>query len=141
MPQKRKDSQFWWIAYTDPSGQRVRRSSGTRDYKEAKALESKLKTQVWQEQEWGKQQDIYFEDVLLPYLEYAQRELRSWPELFHQAKKLREHFAGMVMNRLGAKEVNAYKLARQRQGVSNATINRELSLLSAAINHCKTEKE
>jgi hypothetical protein len=41
MPYKRDDSPVWWVSFTDPSGKRIRRSTGTTDRKEAEALEAK----------------------------------------------------------------------------------------------------
>lgn len=142
MPYKRKGTPYWWISGIDPrSGKQIRRSSGTTDHAAAKALEQKLRMQSWEQQNWGKQEDVLFEQVMVPYLEYAKVELKSWQELFHQTKKLREHLGGKVMNEISAKQINAYKKARQEDGVSNATINRELSCLSAAINYCNKELE
>ena len=43
MPYRRKDSPIWWASFTGPNGQRVRRSTGTIDKAEAKALEAKWK--------------------------------------------------------------------------------------------------
>ena len=41
MPYKRDDSPVWWVSFTKPSGKRIRRSTGTKDRKEAEALEAK----------------------------------------------------------------------------------------------------
>lgn len=134
MPHKRKDSNYWWASFTDSNGKRVRRSTGTTSYTEAKAIESRLRSAAWEEQQWGRAPEVSFAEVIVPYLRYAQAELKSWKELQYQSRKLREHFSNKEMTRLSAKDIEAYKEARREEGVSNATINRELSCLSAAIN-------
>ena len=47
---RRKGSKYWWASYTDASGRRVQRSTGTTNKKEALALRNKWKTEVWNQQ-------------------------------------------------------------------------------------------
>jgi len=47
MPYKRDDSHVWWVSFTEPSGKRIRRSTGTTDRKEAEALEAKWKLESY----------------------------------------------------------------------------------------------
>jgi integrase len=138
MPYRRKDSAVWWVSCTDSSGQRIRRTTGTTDRKEAEALEAKWKLEAHQQKHWGEKQHRTFEEVMLAYLKaYAHK--RSADKDRMRTKHLRQPFAGQEMHALQASDIRRYINHRQAEGIANATINRELSLLSAAINHANTE--
>ena len=53
--------------------------------------------------------------------------------------RLEPFFAGHVLAKLKRSDVREYIARRKAQGVKNATINRETGLLSAAINHARTQ--
>ena len=77
MPHKRKRSRYWWVSYIDPSGKRVRRSTGTTDRKEAEALEAKWKLEAFRVQQWEEQPSRSFEELMVAYLNATQQEKRS----------------------------------------------------------------
>lgn len=143
MPYRRKDSAVWWVSFIDASGKRVRRSTGTTDRKEAEALEAKWKLEAHQQRQWGAAPSRSFEEVMLHYLRDAGRRLRPWGYRRNKdaAKHLRGYFKGSNMTKLDAPSVRGYIERRQGEGVSGDTIARELSVLSAAINYCRTELE
>ncbi|GAB3468020.1 site-specific integrase [Azotobacter salinestris] len=141
MPYKRGDSPFWWVSYKLPTGKYVRRSSGTEDYAAAKALEQQARADAWKEKEWGVNPPRSFEEVIIPYLQHARQHQRSYETTTHRVKHLREAFAGKIMNDLAGQQIREYTSKRMEAGASAATINRELSALSAAINWCNVEYE
>jgi integrase len=141
MPYKRNNSPHWWVSYTDAGGQRVRRSTGTTDRKEAAALEAKWKVEAFKEQHWEQAPPRTFEELMLAYLQATESEKRSADKDRQRTAKLRQQFGGRVMSELRGKDVAAYIAARKRQGIRPSTINRELALLSAAINHANREWE
>jgi integrase len=140
MPHKRKDSQVWWASFTDQHGKRVRHSTGTIDYKEAQALEAKWRLERYRAKNWGEVAEIAFEEVLLCYLK-ARIGTPSERDYLMHGRRLKERFAGTVMNTLPAKVISDYIAWRRGMGVANATINRELAVLSAAINYYNREME
>ena len=143
MPYRRKDSPVWWVSFVDASGARVRRSTETTDRREAEALEAKWKLESHQQRKWGTAPSRSFEDVMVEYLSAAARRLRPWGYRRNTdaALHLRAYFEGADMTNLGAQRVRGYVEQRQDAGVSGDTIARELSVLSAAINYCRTELE
>ncbi len=68
MPYKRKDSPIWWASFTDPSGQRIRRSTETTDRKEAEALEAKWKLEAFRVKHWEEEPTRTFEELAVRYL-------------------------------------------------------------------------
>ncbi|KPA96006.1 tyrosine-type recombinase/integrase [Pseudomonas asplenii] len=139
MPYKR--GKIWWISYTAADGTYVRRSAGTEDHAAAKAIEQEHRAQAWREKELGVDPPRTFEEVMIEYLGHAERTQKSFETTQYRVKALREYFAGMVMNDLAGKDIREYSSGRAKAGKSSATINRELSALSAAINWCVTELE
>ena len=133
MPYKRKDSAVWWASFTGPSGTRVRRPTGTTDRKEADALEAKWKVETFKQQQWDEEPEKTFDEVMVYYLN-QRNQSRSFKDLRLIVKQLRKTFDGCVMNSLRARDVSEYIGARKNQGMANASVNRELEVLSAAIN-------
>ncbi|MEO5344103.1 MAG: site-specific integrase [Gammaproteobacteria bacterium SHHR-1] len=141
MPYKRKDSPIWWVSYIDQSGKRVRCSTGTTDRKEAEALEAKWKLEAYNAKQWGEEPERSFEELMLAYLNATGRTRRpkSQEAVLMHIKRLKETFAGVIMNRLQPALISQHIQARQVAGRSNATINRELEVLSAAITWANRE--
>lgn len=136
MPYRRKDSPIWWVSFTDASGRRVRRSTGTAERKEAEALESKWRLEAYREKQWGEQPVKTFDDVILAYLENSRHQT---PRTLATAKHLYDAFSGFQMEKLTVQDVRGYIRRREREGVKPSTINKELGMLSAAINDVRRE--
>lgn len=147
MPYRRVNSPFWWVSYIDPSGKRVRRSTETTDRKEAEALEAKWKLEAFQGKQWGAPPRRTFDELMLIYLQTASVHKRSHRRDLDAARHLQAHFSGRELGELRAQDVRAYIERRRGQAtcrkgpVTVATINRELCLLSAAINYARREWE
>ena len=141
MSYKRKKSPFWWTSFTDANGKRVRRSLGTTNRKEAEALEAKWKGEAFQQQAWDVEPDHTFEELMLGYLNASASDKRSAKTDRQRTKSLKRFFAGKVVNDIRPTDIRGYIMYRREDGVANTTINRELSLLSAAIKYSKQELE
>ncbi|SEM97034.1 tyrosine-type recombinase/integrase [Halomonas caseinilytica] len=139
MPHKRKGSPYWWASFVE-RGKRIRRSTGTPDLNEAKALEAKWRAQAYREQHWEVKPPRTFEEVMLEYLRDSAH-LRSIETLKMQTTILRRFFGGRDVGELTGQDIKAYTRWRREAGRANATINRELAALSSAINHCNKEWE
>lgn len=133
---KRADSPYWWASYTDSSGKRTRRSTGVSGRKEAEAILSKWKLATHQERTWGVAPSRTLEEVMLAYLqEFEAMGKRSLPTYKFHARQLLASFAGHGVETLRPSDISAHINRRRADGVRPATINRELEVLSAAINH------
>ena len=65
---QRENSSNWYATYTDASGRRVKRSTGTKLKSEAVRLRSMWVTEVWNQTVRGIQPDQSFEQVMVLYL-------------------------------------------------------------------------
>ncbi len=134
-----KSSPYWWASFVE-RGKRIRRSTGTPDLNEAKALEAKWRAQAYREQHWEVKPPRTFEEVMLEYLRDSAH-LRSIETLKMQTTILRRFFGGRDVGELTGQDIKSYTRWRREAGRANATINRELAALSSAINHCNKEWE
>src|SRR5215470_13263145 len=135
---QRPDSEIWWISYTTAGGKRVRESTGTTVWDEAKRLLD------------DKRGRLARGEIVLPRLDKitydeARNDLRTFYET-HRTRDLDEadarlehldaFFAGRRLASIGQDTFTAYAAQRQaprkgedgieRPGAANGTINREL---------------
>jgi len=139
MPYKRDDTPVWWVSFTDPSGKRIRRSTGTTDRKEAEALEAKWKLESYRSKQWDEQPTRSFEELMVCYLKATEGQKRSGETDRYRVRALQRYFQGRMMQELTPGDIRGYITARHAEGVTNSTINRDLALLSSAIGYANAE--
>lgn len=140
---ERPDSPYYWATYVNAGGRRVRRSTGIRTSaegrREAEALLAKWKLETHKVRQWDEPPQRRFVELMLGYLQATgDRKRRSETDRF-RARALRRHFAGKQINTLSRVDVSRYRIARREEGVTDSTINRDLALLSSAINFANRE--
>ncbi len=131
---KKPNSKYWYADFTDASGRRVKRSTRTVERKEAEALLAKWKLEAHRQAMWGDEPPRLYDDLMLRYLQGPSTEKRSPERDHYAAKKLTPFFQDKVLNELGAADIQAYIDRRRGEGVGPATVNKELNLLSSALN-------
>ncbi|MEE4277914.1 MAG: site-specific integrase [Halieaceae bacterium] len=131
---KRDDSPYWWVSFVNERGARVRCSTRTTDRKEAEARYAKWKLDVYRARAWKEEPQVSFEQVILEYLQTHAGKRSADVDKLHAAQ-WRKSIAGTVMSQLAGKDISEHIRRRQQEGVGPASINRELALLSSAINH------
>lgn len=136
---RRKDSPYWWASYTDASGKRARRSTGTADRREAEALLSKWRLEAHNSRHWQAEPSRTFDELMLAYLETVSSRKRRGDRDITSLKRLTPFFTGRELGGLKPSDVRAYIDERRGDGVEPGTINREVGLLSSAINYARRE--
>ena len=137
---RRPDSPYYWASYVDASGKRTRRSTGTKNQAEAKAILSKWKLEAFREITWDEKPVPSFDELLLMYLK--SRDISSSEK--SAANHLQEFFGGrsaflevrdiaaFVEYQQQPRELPQYEEPRPRAA---GTINKMLVMLSAALNY------
>lgn len=131
MPYRRAESVHWWISYTGPDGRQIRRSSETAIYEDAKAIEQKLRAESHEQRKRAgpRARAGNFDTVLAEYLTpRITRRTRT------TARHLAATFSGQHIGQITAHSVRIYITNRKAAGAAPATVNKELAMLSAAIN-------
>lgn len=130
MPYRRKDSRFWWISYPDPTRRSgtAQESSGTTSLREAKRIERKKRAEAGERKsESGR----LYDEIIDYYLDHHEAKASHWRDLY-AADRLSEAFSGVAVATIKGADIASYKASR---AVSDATVNKELFLLSAAIRY------
>jgi len=138
---QRTDSPYWWASFADAGGKRTRRSTGTADRKEAEALLAKWRLEAHRERQWEEQPSRTFDELMLTYLKSTAGEKRATERDRYSVKRLFPAFTGRELHTLRPSDIRAYIDERKDDGAGPGTINRELGLLSSAINYARREWE
>ncbi len=137
---KHKDSPYFWVSFTDASGRRTRKSSGTANRKEAEAILAKWKLEAHRAQHWDEEPERTFDDLMLEYLNETMPNRRSGESrVLSTVRPLYDYFSKKALNEITSFDVRAYIRKRTQQGRAPGTINKEVGLLSAAFNHAVRE--
>ncbi|WP_295402523.1 site-specific integrase [uncultured Thiocystis sp.] len=132
---KKPNSSYWYADFTDASGRRVKRSTRTVDRKEADAMLSKWKLEAHRQTMWNEEPQRLYDDLMLRYLQGPSMDKRAHDRDLYAAKRLTPFFQGQSLNGLGPADIQKYIDQRRQEGVGPATINKEINLLSAALNY------
>ena len=138
MPHKRKDSSFWWASFIDADGKRVRCSTGTTQKKEAVALEAKWKAEAFRGKAWGDQPTRSLGDLMLEYLRATETKRTADRDAYSAERLLGFFGQDQYLSTIRSSDITRYQKHRLKT-VSAGTYNREIGLLSAAINYANTE--
>ena len=159
MPRKRKrdqdgiftrpDSPFWWASFTDGHGRPARRSTGVRqDEDPGKVRARSIRAQWVLEAETHRRegpppevQGHTFDELMLVYLDQVTPTKRDPDRDRVSAKALYPVFSGRAIADIGAADVRSYIASRTKAGRAPGTINKEIGLMSAALNWAKRELE
>lgn len=136
---RRKDSPSWWASYVDASGRRTRRSTGTGNRKEAEAVLAKWRLEAYREKQWDEQPSRTFDELMVAYLDCTQGEKRAPWRDHNSLQHLYPVFTGCDLNTLTSVDVRRYIAQRKSEGAAASTINKEVGLVSSAVNYARRE--
>ena len=129
-----KRGNTWWIDFTAPNGQRIRRSAGTSDKAQAQELCDSLKAKAWRQVELGEKPDYTWDDAGVRWL--SERSHKA--DLKHDVEKLRwlqDFFRGVTLRDMHREFIVA-AIERKKVETTPATANRYLALVRAILRCC-----
>ena len=129
---KRKDSRYWWVKVSVAGQKPIQQSTGTTDKKAAKEYEAKLENELWLQARLGIAPKYYWEQAVLRYLDEAQHNKSREADLVH-FRWLSAHLAGKYLNDINRTLIERITALRQKEGVSNATVNRCMGMVSRVL--------
>lgn len=132
-------SDIYYIDVTDLSGQRIRRSAGTKNRLEAKELHDRVRSEIWRIQQLGQRRVVTFDEAALEFLRASEHQ-RDYRSKVQHVKFWREQFGGKSISSLTTESI-AQSLpthTRARYGepkpLSGATKNRYLATIGKLLN-------
>lgn len=103
---KHKQSGIWWVDFTPPSGQRIRRSTGTRNRQQAQEYHDKLKAEFWRVYQLGDKPKRLFEEACINYLTLSAGQ-KDYATKIRHVKYWRTVFGGRTICSLTSDEIQA----------------------------------
>ena len=101
---KDKKSGVWFLDISTPGGQRIRRSTGTKDKQAAQEYHDRLSADLWRQRVLGEEPDHTFEEAAVCLLREAQGQSDYATKIRHIAY-WRSKFAGRAVRSLTAAEI------------------------------------
>lgn len=128
---QREGSPFWWYDFT-VNGQRFRGSTGKETKREAKKVEDDEKRRARDGNKRPAEWRLH--DLCRTYYDQHARDKRSAPTILYQLAKLRD-IIGKDRRLLSITNATMmdFRQAREREGVSVSSVNREIVILRAAM--------
>jgi len=134
-----KRGSTWWIDFATPSGERIRRTTGTSNKVQAQELHDKLKMESWRVERLGNKPHYTWDEAGHKWL------LETDYKRTHRddAKKLvwlQQFLSGRILSEIGRDEIAAIG-ERKRLDSSGPTANRYLALIRSILRKACLEWE
>ena len=137
---KRTENGNWWIQFTGPDGERIQRTAGTKNKKEAQELHDQLKAAAWRINKLGEKPRRTWQEAVIKWLTENEHKRSIETDKVH-LRWLDTQLSNMYLDEISKTTLDNIKEAKRSAGVSNATVNRVLSIVRAILNRAKSEWE
>jgi len=134
-----KRGNTWWIDFTAPSGERIRRTTGTSDKSQAQEFHDRLKAEFWRVQKLGDKPRYTWDDAGHKWLIETDHK-KTHREDAKKLVWLQQFLRGRVLAEISRDEI-AVIAERKRQESSGPTANRYLALIRAILRKASHEWE
>ncbi|MEM9254176.1 MAG: site-specific integrase [Pseudomonadota bacterium] len=129
----------WWLDVQTPSGQRIRRSTGTDDRTLAEEYHDHLKVSLWRAHRLGEKPRRTWQDAVVRWV----REKDSKADHGKDLAKLRwldQHFGGLYLDEISLDTIDQVGLIKKSESTP-ATANRYLALVRAILRAARDDWE
>ena len=134
----RKRGSVWWIDFTTPSGERVRRSAETGSKAEAQEFHDRLKAEAWRQQKLEEAPRRSWNDAVVRWCK-EQSHKATAEEDKAKLRWLDQHVGGKELDTINRDMIERISQAKLDDGCSNATVNRTLALVRSILRKCVRE--
>lgn len=135
-----KRRKTWWVDIVAPNGERIRQSTGTDNKALAKEFQDNLKTELWRIFKLGEAPQRTWNEAVVRWLK-EQSHKATINEDRAKLRWLDKFLGGKKLNTINRALIDKITDAKLEQGVSNATVNRNLEVLRAILRKCVNEWE
>jgi integrase len=136
----RRRKGVWWVDIRAPSGERIRRSSGTSEKALAQEFHDRLKVELWRIAKLGEKPQRTWNEAVVRWLKEQAHKATIETDKMH-FRWLDRHLGGKPLQAITRRSVDRITDARLAEGVSNATVNRVLEVVRAVLRKCVNEWE
>lgn len=135
-----KRDNTYWVNFISPKGERIRRSTGTADKRLAQEYHDRLKTEFWQIQKLKVKSRRSWQEAVERWLLEAKDKASIETDIMH-LRYLDRFLVNKMLDEIDADTISDICLARKKDGVANATINRALEIIRAILRKARDEWE
>lgn len=130
----------WWVRITSPSGERIRKSTGTEEKLKAQQFHDQLKTELWRVHKLGEKPRRSWKEAVLRYSQETSHKASHSEDLWH-FKWLDSHLGELFLDEVTKDVLEQLIKERLADGVSNARCNRMLALVRGVLRKAWIEWE
>lgn len=134
----RKRGSVWWVDFTTPTGERVRRSAETGNKAEATEYHDRLKAEAWRQQKLDEAPLRTWNDAVVRWCK-EQSHKATAEEDKAKLRWLDRHLGGKALDTINRDMIERISQAKLGDGCSNATVNRTLALVRSILRKCARE--
>ncbi len=134
-----KRGNTWWVRFTAPSGERIRRSAGTSDKQAAQEYLDRLKVELWQVHKLGEKPKRTWKETTVRWL----KEKEHKADRNHDLEKLRwldQFLRDKTLDEINRDLIDQIAEIKKRE-TSPSTANRYLALIRAILRMARDEWE
>jgi len=128
----RKRGAVWWVDFTTPSGERVRRSAETGNKGEATEFHDRLKAEAWRRDKLAERIRRTWNEVVVRWCR-EQAHKATAEEDKAKLRWLDKHLGGKLLEAIDRDMIEDLINAKLAEGSSNATVNRTLALVRSIL--------
>ncbi len=119
---------FLQIEYYDAQGHRVRKSTGTTDWEQARRLRDRYKADAWRQIKLGERPAFLWQNAVVRWLRKREHKRSLHDDKMH-LRWLRNYLDGKQLSDIDRSLLDEITQARLAGGVSHATVNRTLQVI------------
>tara|TARA_R110002096_G_scaffold283228_4_gene477280 strand:+ start:18494 stop:19486 length:993 start_codon:yes stop_codon:yes gene_type:complete len=126
-----KRGTVWWVRFTTPLGQRIRRSACTRDKKAAQEFHDTLKAELWRVSRLGEKPRRTWQEAVLRWLDEKEHKA----DAIHDVEKLRwldRYFGHMYLDDITADTIRIVA-TKKKSETTPTTANRYQALIRSIL--------
>lgn len=136
-----KRGNTWWISFTTPNGQRIRRSAKTAIKKAAQEYHDTLKAKYWREKHLKEKPRVKWQAAVERWLLEKQDEKKSIDSDVFALRWCHNHLYDLYLDEIDRDVLDKLTHIRKAEGVANSTVNRLLEVLRALLRRAEREWE
>lgn len=132
-----KRGNTWWVRFTSPSGERMRRSAGTTDKKQAQEYHDQLKAESWKQQKMGEKPRRTWKEAAIKWLKETDHKATHNKDIM-SLRWLDQFLGSKYLDEITRDDLTT--IGETKRDESNcSTANRYLSLVRAILMRSRDE--
>src|SRR5690554_4426586 len=134
-----KRGNLWWTRFTAPNGERISRSTGTNDKKQAQEYEDSLKSEAWRVYKLGEAPRRTWKEVVVRWLDEKAYKADANKDLA-KLRWLDRYLGALYLDDINREVIDSIKAVKAKEA-SPATANRYLALIRSILRMARDEWE